>query len=122
MLTASQQVGLVQAGFAPLALVAGGLQGGWSQGWSAAYGVLVAALVTGVLVWRERQSMAHPEWDQKKLLALFIRTGLERVVVLMVLLTVGFAVLGLRPLPLLLGLIAAQSAWLAVALAGGRSR
>jgi ATP synthase protein I len=120
MLTSAQRVGLVQAGLAPLAGFAGVVLGGWSQGISAAYGVLVATAVTGVLVWRERQSRQHPEWDQERLLALFVRTGVERIVVLMVLLGLGFGLLNLKPLPSLLGLIAAQLAW--VAALDGRQR
>ncbi len=116
MSTASQLVALVQAGLVPLAtLIAGGLAD-WSHGVAAGYGVLVALAVSSVLVWRERQSRQHPEWDQQRLLKQFIRTGVERVVVLVLLLALGFGVLHLSPLPLLLGLIAAQMAWLAVAL------
>ena len=101
---------------APLAVLIGGGLADWTRGFSAGYGVLVALTVSGVLVWRERQSRQHPEWDQKRLLAQFIRTAIERVVVLVSLLALGFGVLHLRPLPLLLGLIAAQLAWLVVAL------
>jgi len=77
------------------------------------YGVLVALAASVVLVWRERQSIRHPEWDQHRLIKLFIRTGVERLVLLVGLLFVGLAVLELAPLPLLLGLVLAQLAWLA---------
>ena len=118
MLTAAQQLGLVQAGLVPVLGLAGAAWGGWGQGVAAAYGALVGLAVTGVLVWRERQSQRHPEWDEKRLLALFVRTGVERVVLLVLLLGLGFGLLGLKPLPLLLGLIAAQLGWLVVALGG----
>ena len=116
MFTVSQRVALVQAGMVPLAVLIGGGLADWTWGFSAGYGVLVALVVSGVLIWRERQSRQHPEWDQKRLLAQFIRTGIERVVLLVFLLALGFGVLHLTPLPLLLGLVAAQLAWLVVAL------
>lgn len=116
MITVSQRVALVQAGMVPLAVLIGGGLADWTRGFAAGYGVLVALVVSGVLIWRERQSGRHPEWDQKRLLAQFIRTGIERVVLLVLLLALGFGVLHLTPLPLLLGLVAAQLAWLVVAL------
>jgi ATP synthase protein I len=76
---------------------------------------MVALAVSAVLVWRERQSLQHPEWDQHRLMKLFIRAGIERLVVLLVLLVVGLGVLQLAPLPLLLGLLLAQFGWLAAA-------
>ena len=112
-LTGTRRVALVQAILAPvLALVALA----WSGNAAAAavlYGVLVALAVSLVLVWRERQAIRHPEWDQRRLLKQFIRTGLERLVVLVGLLIVGLGGLQLTPLPLLLGLVLAQLAWLA---------
>jgi ATP synthase protein I len=79
------------------------------------YGVLVALAASAVLVWRERQSMQHPEWDQHRLFKLFIRAGIERLVLLVALLLLGLGVLKLAPLPLLLGLLLAQFGWLAAA-------
>jgi ATP synthase protein I len=118
MLTAAQQLGLVQAGLVPLLAVGGAALGGWPQGVAAAYGAVVALAVTGVLVWREMQAQRHPEWDEKRLLGVFVRTSLERTVLLVLLLGLGFGPLDLRPLPLVLGLIAAQLGWLIVALGG----
>ena len=60
--------------------------------------------------------MRHPEWDQHRLFKLFIRTGVERLVLLVGLLALGLGVLKLTPLPLLLGLVLAQFAWLAAAI------
>ena len=74
---------------------------------------LVALAVSAVLVRREHQSMRHPEWDQHRLIKLFIRTGVERLGLLVALLFVGLAVLKLAPLPLIVGLVLAQFAWLA---------
>lgn len=88
---------------------------GMDAGLAAAYGVLVALAVSAVLVWREQQSMAHPEWDQHRLLKVFVRVSIERLVLLVALLSLGLGVLKLDPLPLLLGLVLAQFAWLAAA-------
>ena len=113
--TGIQRVALAQAGLAPLAaLVSGGLAG-VGAGLAALYGALVALAVSAVLVWHERQSMRHPEWDQHRLFKLFVRAGVERLLLLAGLLIVGLGVLNLAPLPLLLGLLLAQLGWLATA-------
>ncbi|MBU1394980.1 MAG: ATP synthase subunit I [Gammaproteobacteria bacterium] len=113
--TGTRRVALAQAGLAPVfALAAAGI-GGHEAGLAVLYGALVALAVSAVLVWRERQSMRHPEWDQHRLLKMFVRAGLERLVLLVGLLLLGLGVLKLAPLPLLLGLVLAQFAWLVVA-------
>lgn len=109
------KVALAQAGLAPIAALAGWMFAGIGAGVAALYGVLVALAVSAVLVWRERQSMRHPEWDQHRLFKVFIRAGIERLVLLVGLLIVGLGVLKLPPLPMLLGLVLAQFAWLAAA-------
>ena len=111
------RVARVQAVLAPVAALIGAAMAGVDAGLAALYGVLVALAVSAVLVWRERQSMAHPEWDQHRLFKLFIRVGIERLVLLVGLLGVGLGVLRLAPLPLMLGLVLAQFAWLAAATA-----
>jgi ATP synthase protein I len=113
-MTGTQRVALAQAGLAPAAALLGGVLGGFGAGVAVLYGALVGLAVSAVLVWRERQSMRHPEWDQHRLFKLFIRAGLERLALLVALLVVGLGVLKLAPLPLLLGLLAAQLGWLAV--------
>lgn len=113
--TGIRRVALAQAGLALIAaLISGGLAG-IGAGLAALYGALVALAVSAVLVWRERQSMQHPEWDQHRLFKLFVRAGIERLVLLVGLLFVGLGVLNLAPLPLLLGLLLAQLGWLAAA-------
>lgn len=114
-ISGTPKVALAQAVLAPVAALAGWMFAGPWAGVAALYGVLVALAVTAVLVWRERQSMQHPEWDQHRLFKLFIRAGIERLVLLLGLLVVGLGVLGLAPLPMLLGLVLAQFAWLAAA-------
>lgn len=100
---------------APLVALVSGVFAGPLAGAAALYGSLTALAVTAVLVWRERQAMRHPEWDQHRLLKQFIRTGIERLVVLSALLVAGLGVLKLAPLPMLLGLVLTQLAWLAAA-------
>lgn len=113
--TGTRRVALAQAALAPLAALTGWMFAGVGAGLAVLYGVLVALAVSAVLVWRERQSMRHPEWDQHRLLKLFIRAGIERLMVLVGLLSAGLGVLELAPLPMLLGLVLAQFAWLAAA-------
>ena len=119
-ISGTQRVALAQAGLAPIAALAGWMFGGGGAGVAVLYGVLVALSVSAVLVWRERQSMRHPEWDQHRLFKLFVRAGIERLVLLVGLLIVGLGVLKLAPLPMLLGLVLAQFAWLAAATSGRR--
>lgn len=113
--TGTRRVALAQAGLAPAAALIGAIFAGIGAGLAVFYGVLIALAVSLVLVWRERQSMQHPEWDQHRLFKQFIRTGIERLLVLVGLLFVGLGVLKLMPLPLLLGLLLAQLGWLAAA-------
>ena len=113
--TGTRRVAMAQAGFAPIAALLGGMVAGLEAALAVLYGMLVALAASAVLVWRERQSMQHPEWDQHRLFKLFIRTSVERLVLLVGLLIVGLGALKLAPLPLLLGLVLAQFAWLAAA-------
>ena len=113
--TGTRRVALAQAMLAPIAALVGWVFAGIGAGLAALYGVLVALSVSAVLVWHERQSILHPEWDQHRLFKLFIRAAIERLVLLVGLLIVGLGVLKLAPLPMLLGLVLAQFAWLAAA-------
>jgi ATP synthase protein I len=114
-MSATLRVALAQAILAPVAALAGWMAAGSGAGVAALYGVLVALAVSMVLVWRERQTVRHPEWDQHRLFKVFIRTAVERLLLLVGLLVVGLGVLKLAPLPLLVGLGLAQLAWLAAA-------
>ena len=117
-ISGTQRVALAQAGLAPIAALIGWAFAGPGAAVAVLYGVLVALAVSAVLVWRERQSIRHPEWDQHRLFKQFIRAGIERLVVLVGLLVTGLGVLNLAPLPLLLGLVLAQLAWLAAVTPG----
>ena len=114
-ISGTRRVALAQAALAPVAALVGAGVGGIATGLTVLYGALVALAVSAVLVWRERQSMQHPEWDQHRLFKLFVRAGVERLLLLTGLLVVGLGVLKLAPLPLLLGLVLAQFAWVAAA-------
>ena len=111
-----QRVALAQAVLALFAAMVGGVFAGINAALAALFGGLVALAVSAVLVWHERQSKRHPEWDQHRLFKMFIRAGVERLFVLAGLLAVGLVGLKLSPLPLLLGLLLAQFGWLAAAL------
>ena len=111
-----ERVALAQALLALLAAMVGGVFAGFNAALAALFGGLVALAVSAVLVWHERQSKRHPEWDQHRLFKMFIRAGIERLFVLVGLLAVGLGGLKLPPLPLLLGLLLAQFGWLAAAL------
>ena len=119
--TAVRRVALVQAGIAPVAALLTGAIGGWGAAAAVLYGVLVALAVTAVLAWREGQSMRHPEWDQHRLFRVFIRAGIERLLLLVGLLGVGLGGFKLAPLPLLVGLLLAQLAWIAAASGPGNN-
>jgi len=117
--TGTRRVVRAQSVLVFVAALSGAAIAGMDAGLAAAYGVFVALAVSAVLVWREQQSMAHPEWDQHRLLKMFVRVSVERLILLVALLSLGLGVLKLDPLPLLLGLALAQFAWLAAA--AGRS-
>lgn len=118
--SAPHRVALAQAGLAPIIALVYAAFTGFEAGLAALYGGLVAMAVSAVLVWRERQTMRHPEWDQNRLMVVFIRTGVERLVLLVGLLFVGLGLLKLPPLPLLVGLLVAQLGWLAAVTRNGK--
>lgn len=121
-ISATQRVALAQAGLAPIAALIGWAIVGPGAAVAVLYGVVVALAVSAVLVWRERQSIRHPEWDQHRLFKQFIRAGIERLLLLVGLLVTGLGVLNLAPLPLLVGLVLAQLAWLAAATTGQHTK
>lgn len=118
MLTAPARVALVQAGMAPLLGLGGFIAAGAAVALAVFYGVATALVASLLMVWRERTTLQHPEWDGRKLFGVFILSGLERWFTVTLMLGIGFGVLKLTPLPLLLGLALAQLAWLAVAMLG----
>ena len=115
-----RRVALAQVALAALGGLASMVVFGAEAGVAVAYGALAAAALSAVLLWRERQSAGHPEWDQHRLLKLFIRASLERLLMLVGLLAVGLGVLNLAPLPLLVGFALAQFGWVAATVLGRR--
>jgi ATP synthase I chain. len=118
MLTGPARVALAQAGIAVLLALLGFAVYGGSHAAALGYGAVVAWVTSLLLVRREYSAMRHPEWDGKKLFAVFMLTGLERLTAVVVLLALGLGVLHLAPLPVLAGLALAQFGWLAAASAG----
>lgn len=114
-MTGAQRVAWAQAVLALVGGLSGAVLAETGTGLAVMYGALVALAVSLVLVWREWQSMRHPEWDQHRLFKLFVRAWIERLLVLIVLLGLGLAIFKLTPLPMMLGLVLAQFAWLAAA-------
>jgi hypothetical protein len=95
--------------------IAGGVAysvGGNSAALSAAGGAATAMLGTLILVLREKQSESHSDWNAGRNLAQMIRSGLERFVLVMILLGLLFAHKETIPLAVLAGFIVAQAAWL----------
>ena len=112
MLTAPARVAWVQAVMAPLLAILGFFAAGSAAALAVFYGVATALVASLLMVWRERTTLRHPEWDGRKLFGVFILSGLERWFTVILMLGIGLGVLKLSPLPLLLGLAAAQIAWL----------
>ncbi len=115
-----RRAALAQVALAALGGLSSAIAFGVGAGVAVAYGAFTAAALSAILLWRERQSAAHPEWDQHRLLKLFIRASLERLFMLVGLLAVGLGVLKLAPLPLLVGFALAQFGWLAATVRGRR--
>lgn len=118
MLTAPARVARVQAVMAPLLAILGFFAAGSEAALAVFYGVATALVASLLMVWRERTTLRHPEWDGRKLFGVFILSGLERWFAVILMLAIGFGVFKLSPLPLLLGLAVAQIAWLAAVFAG----
>ena len=116
MLTAPARVAWVQAVMAPLLAILGFFAAGSAAALAILYGVATALVASLLMLWRERTTLRHPEWDGRKLFGVFILSGLERWLAVILMLAMGFGVLKLSPLPLLLGLAAAQIAWVAAVL------
>ena len=112
MLTAPARVAGLQAVMAPLLAILGFFAGGSPAALAVFYGVATALVASLLMVWRERTTLRHPEWDGRKLFGVFIVSGLERWFAVILMLGTGLGILKLSPLPLLLGLAAAQIAWL----------
>jgi F0F1-type ATP synthase assembly protein I len=80
---------------------------------SAAYGVAVSLFITLLLLARERESQAHPEWSAQRQLGQFFRLEAERVILAIALLALGFMSGKTEPLALISGFVLGQVGWAA---------
>lgn len=81
----------------------------------ALYGGCVALANIGFLVWRWRQGRYDYHCDGGRHLRQFHRSMLERFFVVGLLLAIGIVGLKLDPMPMLLGFIVGQLAWMVAA-------
>jgi F0F1-type ATP synthase assembly protein I len=81
---------------------------------SAAAGAVTALLATLILVVREKQTESHPDWGAGRNMVQLYRSGIERLVLIILLLGFAFAYSGAVPLAVLTGFLVAQTAWLTV--------
>jgi ATP synthase protein I len=98
-----------------LCCIAGGAAyafGGKSAALSATGGGSAALLGTLILILREKQSEVHSDWGAERNLLQLYRSGLERFVLVAVLLGLLFTSSGSVPLAVLGGFLMAQAAWL----------
>lgn len=88
----------------------------WSEktALSAAYGVVVALFGTLLLLVRERESEAHTEWSAQKHLGVFYRLGVEKMILTIILLALGFLSGKLDAATMVGAFICGQAAWLTV--------
>lgn len=80
---------------------------------SAAYGAAVALVATLLMLAREREGDAHPEWTAQRHLMRFFRLGAERFVLAAALLALGFMSGKTEPLALISGFVLGQAGWAA---------
>jgi ATP synthase protein I len=79
------------------------------------FGGSTALINTGMLVWRWRQGRYDYHCDGERHLRQFYRSSLERFFVVAIFLAVGMFGLRMSPLPLLLGFVVGQVAWIIAA-------
>jgi ATP synthase protein I len=79
------------------------------------YGGTVALANVGLLIWRWRQGRYDYHCDGGRHLRQFHRSSLERFFVVAIVLAAGMYGLKLDPLPVLLGFIVGQVAWMIAA-------
>lgn len=91
-------------------------QAGLAMALTVLYGASAALLNTGLLVWRFKRGERDYHCDAGRHLRSFYRSSLERYAVVGVWLAVGFGVLNLSALPMLLGFVIGQLAWVLAAL------
>jgi len=105
----------LQAAIVAVAAMATWLWQGAEVATAVLYGGTVALANIGLLVWRWRQGRYHYHCDGGRHLKQFHRSSLERFFVVGIVLAVGMYGLKLDPLPVLLGFIVGQVAWMIAA-------
>lgn len=88
---------------------------GAGVGASVLYGGAAALANVGLLVWRWRQGRYDYHCDGERHLRQFHRSIMERFFVVVIVLAAGGLGLKLQPLPMLLGFIVGQVAWIIAA-------
>ncbi len=84
-------------------------------GGAALYGGLAALANIGLLIWRWRRGRYDYHCEGGRHLRQFQRSSMERFFVVGIVLAVGMVGLRLDPLPMLLGFIVGQAAWIIAA-------
>ena len=85
---------------------------GEAEAKAALYGGVVALMGTLLLLWRMQRSKQKTLLEVHQHLWLFYRSGLERFLVICVLLAIGMGPFKLVPLAVLVGFVAGQLAWI----------
>jgi len=85
---------------------------GEAEAKAALYGGVVALMGTLLLLWRMQRSKQKTLLEAHQHLWLFYRSGLERFLVICVLLAIGMGPFKLVPLAVLVGFVAGQLAWI----------
>lgn len=111
--TAVLQIGIsVVAG-----AIAYALEGG-AEAVAAIYGGVVALIGTLLLLWRMQSSKHKTLKEAQQHLWIFYRSGLERFLVIGILLAIGMGTFKFVPLAVLIGFVASQLAWIIAPLQG----
>ena len=98
-----------------LIIVTAGVAGRWAgqaEGLASAFGGAVSLCSTALLAWRWWHGSTAYHCDGPRHLRAFRRSGLERLVAVMVLMALGLFGLRLDPRFLLMGFITGQLAWI----------
>lgn len=107
---------LLQAGMVGLAALVAGWFGGVGTALAVLYGGGVAVANTSLLFWRWHKGVRDFHCDAGKHVRSFYRSAMERFFVVVILLAVGFVLLGNQPLALLAGFVVGQMAWMLASL------
>lgn len=88
----------------------------FAVGMAVLFGASAALFNTGLLLWRYKRGEHDYHCDTERHLKSFYRSSIERFAVVIAWLAIGFAVLNLPALPMVLGFVIGQLAWVLAAL------